>query len=164
MTILKELEESAAEVQNPNAYVAVAVRNSLATANGRGGRSDEEPEADARHSRPMRQPAVVVPPTVRQALPRQAPVEETNAVKVEKRVAWLNAHGGLAASLNYDVLGELMMSLDYQDVMQVLTRLQESSAQVRDPTAYVVTALRRLSAPPPADEGGGQVEDDEFVH
>jgi len=71
-------------------------------------------------------------------------------MKLRKRKRWLNENAGLSADLNYQKVSEAAVGLDYTKVMSVLKDVEEKKGDVRDPTAYVASAMRKSGG------GGGR--------
>jgi len=104
MKILKVLEENAAEVRDPNAYVARAAKRLV---------KDQAPLSDA-------------------------------DTKLRKRIGWLNKRVQLQVPIDYDRVAPFLSDLDIPQAMEILRRLEESATEVRDPSAYIIAAARRL--------------------
>mmetsp|Transcript_19928 Transcript_19928/g.43320 ORF Transcript_19928/g.43320 Transcript_19928/m.43320 type:complete len:397 (+) Transcript_19928:161-1351(+) len=68
--------------------------------------------------------------------------------KVKKRVHWLNTTGGFNNGLGLEKVMAAAFGLEVTVVMKVLKDVEEKRDTVKDPTAYVTAALRKL--------GGGQ--------
>jgi len=169
MHILNELEDNAATVRDPTAYVIVAVRRARArnpsplsrVDDRRGSRLD-----DRRGSRPE---------DPRGSWPddrRGGHAEE----KLRKRIAWLNGKAGLSQELRYQRVAPLLLEIGIDDAMAILKLLEENSSSVRDPNAYVSKAATRRSesvdahmrppapppVPPPAPPAPRMNQDDAF--
>jgi len=153
---LKELEEKRDEVKDPNAWVCAALRKS---GGGKGG-SQPSPFPMAHSSPfPMAHPPAWQPPPQTWGAPppgyggghpggRQMDAEID--MKLRKRIRWLNENAGLSADLNYQKVSEAAVGLDYTKVMSVLKDVEEKKGDVRDPTAYVASAMRKSGG------GGGR--------
>jgi len=64
--------------------------------------------------------------------------------KLRKRVGWLNNQGGFNNALIADKVQEAAWGLEISGVMRVLKELEEKKDQVKDPTAWVTSSLRKL--------------------
>jgi len=139
--ILRRLEESAKEVRDPNSYVLKAAQRVLdgerpdrAERSGKGGRRGERREVP--------EPPPPLPP-------RPAATAEDD--KIAKRVNWLNGHANLASPLDFDRLVSSFRSIGYYQSLEVLNNLEEHASTVRDPTAYVMSGIRKMTE----GSGGG---------
>jgi len=70
--------------------------------------------------------------------------EEPSDQKLRKRIGWLNNEGGFANGLNYNKVAEASAGVSQPDVMRILKELEDKKDQVKDPTAYVTAAMRKL--------------------
>lgn len=178
--ILRRLEESAKEVRDPNGYVVKAAQRQLNDHRKGGGKSERKREREVPEP-PQREARFSGSQWERAPPPRPPPSAEGD--KIARRVQWLNQHVKLAAPLDYDRLATSFRSLGYYQSLEVLNNLEENASSVRDPTAYVLTGIRKieegaetfsggggrqqrpppsapaLPAPPPAKGGGKSTED-----
>lgn len=71
---------------------------------------------------------------------------------LRKRVGWLNSKGGFDNSILYDKVLEAVQQtgVNHDIIMKVLKELEAKGSEVKDPTAYVTSALRKVGG------GGGQ--------
>ncbi|CAJ1451666.1 unnamed protein product [Effrenium voratum] len=132
MKILKTLEENAAEVRNPNGYVATAAR-----------RLQEEGVAP--------EPKSSVPPRVREDKDMQDFRHEPLDKQLEAHIMWLNREVQLNGQLDYDQVARPLLNLDPAAAGEILRRLEEHAKEVRDPNGYVLSAAQRAGG-----KGGGK--------
>lgn len=127
MTILKQLEENASSVRDPNAYVTAAGKRVPpamdfgAPAAGYGGNMGFG------------------------AMP--AAGDAVSDEKLRKRIGWLNNNLGLESQqqLRHDKVGPALQALGSHQAMTILKNFEESASTVRDPTAYVLSAAQRAA-------------------
>lgn len=77
--------------------------------------------------------------------------------KLFKKMRWMNQNVPLAVPMDIDRISGFIEDMDPEQVMGVLRRLEVSAHEVRDPSAYVIAGVRRLSEegpPPPRREQG----------
>lgn len=125
MKILKVLEENAAEVRDPNAYVARAAKRAAEHTGGGAHFTEEHFVEDPR-------PA---------ARGQDAGVDK----KIRQRVGWINKRVPLSTPLEYDRVAPFLSEIELSQAMEILKRLEENAAEVRDPGAYVVAAAIRMA-------------------
>lgn len=86
-------------------------------------------------------------------------------IRVKKRVEWLNTQGGFDGALNEEkVLEATRGRHDDSGIMRVLKDVEQKKDEVKDPTAYVTSAIRKIphgqaipgSVGPVAQWGGAQ--------
>lgn len=109
MKVLKILEENAAQVRDPTAYVIRAAKNMVVTEYGDNYSYAGEP-VDA---------------------------------KLSKKIGQLNRSTSLASPIDFDQVAEYFQGLARATGLDILQRLEQSAAQVRDPTAYLIAAAKR---------------------
>mmetsp|Transcript_25620 Transcript_25620/g.41085 ORF Transcript_25620/g.41085 Transcript_25620/m.41085 type:complete len:372 (-) Transcript_25620:20-1135(-) len=63
--------------------------------------------------------------------------------KLRKHIAWLNNEGGFANGINYQKVLEVAQYLDIHTTMKALKYLEEKKDEVKDPTAWVTSRLRK---------------------
>lgn len=87
----------------------------------------------------------------KQRVKRGEQFAKRNAIfaRLSKRIGWLNQNGKLAKPIKYEDVKDLLGRIGDNKAMQVLKDLENKASEVRDPTAYVVTACKR------AGGGGG---------
>lgn len=93
---------------------------------------------------------------------------------MRKRVDWLNGRGGFDNRLDSSKVAEAAGGIDLTQAMKILKDLEEKKDEVRDPTAFVTAAFRKMGGgsrgsgggrnefaappanwgPPPAQSGG----------
>jgi len=134
MRFLKDLEEKKAEVKDPNAWVCSALRKA-----GGGGQSPAGAPFSAWGGGPPQ--AAWAPPS---GGGYSAPMRGGDDGKLRKRVEWLNNQGGFGNSLDTAKVLEAASGADVQQVMKVLKDAEEKKDSVKNPTAYVTAALRKL--------------------
>lgn len=139
MEILKELEEHATTVRDPNGYVEAGARRRTTGPDGHHSSS---------HSLPLPGPPAGAPPSTdfMPVAESVVPVPDWAGAseKLRKRVGWLNHNGNLAAQLRWDEVGHLLLSLDVQRALDILKHLEEHAATVHDPNGYVSAAVRKV--------------------
>lgn len=142
MKILKDLETSAATVKNPTGYVIKAAGNAKG-----GAMPAPMPQRGAPRVLPYApQGRHVIDGTG--AMPQWGMLDPTG--KIGKTVGWMNHNSGLQDIVSYnDVVGALS-ALDVSDAMKILKDLGEHASEVKNPTAYVISAAQRA-----ASRGGG---------
>jgi hypothetical protein len=119
--IFQELETQKDTVKDPTAWVTSAIRKAAG-----GGRSSSRAPTNSVSS-----------------------VEEGDT-KLRKRIGWLNGDGGgFGGQIIYDKVVAAAGGLPYSEVMKVLKDLEEKKNDVKDPNAWVCSALRKAG-------GGGQ--------
>jgi len=124
MEILKTLEESAASVPDPTSWVMTAVQQA----------------APAIQSFEPAGLGIFTPSESSQ-------IPDPNAEdKIRKRITWMNANVQLALPIQHDKVAGELISLDNRQAMEILKRLEEHAASVRDPTGWVLIAARRKAA------------------
>eukprot|EP00913_Durusdinium_trenchii_P014226 g13350.t2 len=150
--ILRRLEESAKEVRDPNGYVVKAAQRQLNDHRKGGGKSERKREREVPEP-PQREARFSGSQWERAPPPRPPPSAEGD--KIARRVQWLNQHVKLAAPLDYDRLATSFRSLGYYQSLEVLNNLEENASSVRDPTAYVLTGIRKIEEGAETFSGGG---------
>jgi len=89
------------------------------------------------------------PPTM--ALPGTAAVDDKvtyyggREEKVRQRIDWLNDFADLSNPLEYDRVISDLLKVSHRQAMEVLKRLEEEAAQIRDPNGFVISLVRRRS-------------------
>lgn len=135
MKLLKELEEKKDKIRDPTAYLKTAAKRAT------GGSSLEEMSLSAMSSG-------LSPDMLQQAyspeLYQAAAGLPIEGGEIERRVGWLNANVQLQEPLIYDKVGPLLAAIGDQEALLILKKLEESSADVRDPTGWVIAATRRV--------------------
>merc|ERR1719265_809589 len=64
--------------------------------------------------------------------------------KVRRRIGWLNGEGGgFGGAINYDKVMQAAGGLPFSDVLRVLKEVEEKKAEIKDPNAWVCSALRK---------------------
>ncbi|CAL1173419.1 unnamed protein product [Cladocopium goreaui] len=135
--ILRRLEESAKEVRDPNGYVIKAAQRVIEGDHGKGGRKGDRWEVPE-------PPPPTSSSSVRRPPPRPPPAS-TEDDKIAKRVHWLNGHANLSSPLDYDRLASSFRNLGYYQSLEVLNNLEEHASTVRDPTAYVLAGIKKIT-------------------
>jgi len=147
MKILKELEEKKGEVKDPTAWACAAMRK-------QGGGNMQAPgpmtwamgASELAWGAPMGGAAAW-------AAPIGGGYDAGSESKVRKRVDWLNGNGGFGNAINAVKVSEAAAGVqDIKEVMKVLKDVEENKDKVKDPTAYVTAALRKLGG---GVRGGG---------
>eukprot|EP00439_Symbiodinium_sp_Y106_P022632 s1019_g2.t2 len=130
MKILKTLEENAAEVRNPNNYIAKAAR-----------RLAEEGVAPEPQSSANRRAAAQGGGDFRDEPGdfRAEPLEK----QLHAHISWLNREVQLNATLDFGQVAPYLLQLPPEHAGDILSRLEKSAAEVRDPNSYVVKAAQR---------------------
>lgn len=136
MTYLKELEEKKDDVKDPNAWVCAALRKA-----GGGGRHPPQ-AAHFPAGGGWPQQGGFAPMMMAHAMPA---METGVNDKVRKRINWLNGTGGFQNALTPDKVAEAAVGVDVQHILKVLKDLEEKRDTVKDPLAYVTSALRKAS-------------------
>mmetsp|Transcript_48809 Transcript_48809/g.125775 ORF Transcript_48809/g.125775 Transcript_48809/m.125775 type:complete len:628 (-) Transcript_48809:66-1949(-) len=133
MAALKDLEEKAGEVRNPTAYLHAQLTRIAA----------KKAEAPSGRAAGLRTGVIKTALKSKGGVaPRQGGAELRR--KVEVRMEWLNTNAGLAAALDVDKLGSALAKLgSLPDSMAILKQLEENSADIRDPTGWVLVSARR---------------------
>lgn len=135
MRILKDVEEKGAQVRDPTAYLKAAARRAQGGA----------PVASARP--PAGRPPIDGGVSGYRAAPAAAMAWGGAAdadTRLRKRIGWMNNNLSLKEQLNYDKVGPLLLQVGDREAMDILKSLEESAADVRDPTGWVAAAARRL--------------------
>lgn len=135
--ILRRLEESAKEVRDPNGYVIKAAQRVIEGDHGKGGCKGDRWEVPE-------PPPPTSSSSVRRPPPRPPPAS-TEDDKIAKRVHWLNGHANLSSPLDYDRLASSFRNLGYYQSLEVLNNLEEHASTVRDPTAYVLAGIKKIT-------------------
>jgi len=63
--------------------------------------------------------------------------------KVEQRIQWLNDKAGLNQELNAGEVMDDLVGIGQRHAMDMLKQLEEKADEIRDPTAYIATALKQ---------------------
>jgi len=87
--------------------------------------------------------------------PEQPPQPVGLNSKLSKRIGWLNKQAPLAVPIDYDRIAPFLQDLDTQEAMEILRRLEQNAVEIRDPSAYIIAAARRLldePIPPPPSQ------------
>ncbi|CAE8618063.1 unnamed protein product, partial [Polarella glacialis] len=144
-------------VRNPNAYVTAGARKAAGV--GAGGR--EVPGiaalADARTRAGSRGGNLEASVSPRDGNATYYGASSSSAGSaapkgaLRRRVDWLNANGGFQAELDVDQVLPQLLRLTEEDAMEILRRLEDSAGSVREPTAYVISSIRRA-----VDGGNGR--------
>jgi len=74
--------------------------------------------------------------------------------KLQTKVTWLNERGGFAGNVNYEKIAAAAVGIEISALMSLFKDLEQKKDQVRDPTGWVVMALRKRGG------GGGMVPND----
>lgn len=138
MRILNQLEVEAASVDDPVEYV----RNAAANA--------EQPEAVDGVPRKRKAGAGDGPP-------EPSPAQGSGIVA--KRIRVLNNSGKLSQPIEFRKVSGALSSIGIGQAMTILRGLEEVAQGVRDPTAYVQTAVRSAGGVVPADDDADAEED-----
>jgi len=136
MEILKSLEENAATVRDPTAYVVSAAQRRL-------GGAAPPPPAPA----PFALPA---PPPSSAGTGSKAISEDD--LRLRKRIGWLNRNVSFTQELRYDQASAALIGLPTMKQMEILKALEENAASIPDPSAYVVAAAAEAASA--VQEGG----------
>jgi len=151
MTILKSLEDVAAGVSDPTAYIRTAVRSA-------GGRvppdsfdmvEDGEPADET-----MAEPSLFVKaePGGRGAKSEHGGASRflgvkgedlTDTDKIVRRICWINDKAGLEKPVDEDEVLPALDSIGCRQAMRVLRRLEESASTVDDPNEFVRDLVAR---------------------
>jgi len=158
--VLKELEEKREGVKDPNAWVCSALRK---VGGGQGGQQSAPFAMNHQPAWHPPPPAWGGPPMgFGGGHPAGRHMDPEIDTKLRKRIRWLNENAGLSADLNYQKVSEASVGLDLQTVMAVLKEAEEKKDEVKDPTAYVTSKMRksgggggRAGGGRPVGEGGG---------
>lgn len=118
--ILKTLEEKKDVVKDPTAYVTTALRKSS----------------------PMQAPAMM--PHGYAVGPNAFAPDISADRKLSKRIREMNTVGGFDNQINYSKVMEAAQGLSSAKVNQILGSVEEKRDQVKDPTAFVAAACRRV--------------------
>lgn len=133
MKILKTLEENAAEVRNPNNYIAKAAR-----------RLAEEGVAPEPQSSANRRAAAKDAGDL-----RDDPLDQ----QLKVHISWLNREVPLNATLDFREVAPYLLQIPPEEAGNILSRLEQSAPEVRDPNSYVVKAAQRILE---GRDGGGK--------
>lgn len=157
MQVLKDLEENADEVLDPNTYVLELLNNSVGEPGGPadddrpgpdGGEGvDGEPGRGRSRRRRGGAKRAAREPVGRNVIKTGLKDKSGGAFvdQVRRRVDWLNKHAGLSQDLDFDRVGDLLLRMGQQkEAMKLLKQLEDNAAEVRDPSAYVASAARKL--------------------
>jgi len=82
-----------------------------------------------------------------------APMDTETTSKIHKRIKWLNDPARFNNSIIFEKVAEAARGLDLASALRVLKGLEEKIDQVKDPTAWAASALRKAgggssTAPP----------------
>lgn len=147
MQVLKDLEENAAEVRDPNGYVISNARKaakSSGTDGRRSGRVRPRQMGGSRNEQNSQRPSrrgVIKTGLKRKSENHNRKVRE----KVRKRVDWLNVNCSLSSELDFEKVGDVLVRIGLQEAMRILKAFEDCAGEVRDPTAYVGRAARRAA-------------------
>lgn len=131
LEILSHVEEKAGEVKNPTAYVMTAVKQ---RGKGKGSKGQKERRGKGVIKTQLKEKA------------KGSHFDHASVEKVKKRISWLNDKAGLNESLNYDKVGELLLSSGpIGEVMKIFKTLEENASEIRNPNGWAVSAARRLA-------------------
>jgi len=153
MQVLKDLEENAADVRDPNGYV---ISNARKAAKGTGMDGRRSGRVRTRQTGGSRNQQNSQRPSRRGAKRERMKRNSERGVgklreKVQKRVEWLNTNCSLSSELDFEKVGDLLLRIGLQEAMRILKAFEECAGEVRDPNAYVGRAARRV-----ADEAQAQ--------
>eukprot|EP00930_Biecheleria_cincta_P004973 TRINITY_DN10589_c0_g2_i1.p1 TRINITY_DN10589_c0_g2~~TRINITY_DN10589_c0_g2_i1.p1 ORF type:complete len:848 (+),score=167.20 TRINITY_DN10589_c0_g2_i1:35-2545(+) len=161
MRILKELEQHAGEVRDPTGYVVAACSKSSRKGTDRGRRGAKSQSGKGGTKRVIKSSL-----KTKEGRAGGGGGSEDDMVleKIRKRISWLNDKANLQGRLEFEEVGKkLLRAGPMSEAMKILKTLEESASQVRNPTAYVANAARRLSeegfAPDPPNERKQQAKD-----
>lgn len=130
MQILKTIEENAANISNPTAYI-------LAVAEG-------DDLGIAAVTAPAIQPQGMAPLTA-------GPINGADPTgKISRQVGWLNQNAGLRERISFTDVLQPLSEIPVHSAMKILKDLEQNSASVHNPTGYVMSAARRLTTASPA--------------
>lgn len=135
---LKWVEENKAQVRDPTAWVANALRKAA------GGKRTH---AEAFSAPPP--PAYSGAPPAYTGAPVGGGMDSATESRLQKKLRWLNDASRFAGALDIEAVKEAAAGLNSDDHFKVLKELEEKKAQVKNPTAYVTSAYRKAG-------GGGK--------
>eukprot|EP00928_Gymnodinium_smaydae_P079327 TRINITY_DN63291_c0_g1_i1.p1 TRINITY_DN63291_c0_g1~~TRINITY_DN63291_c0_g1_i1.p1 ORF type:complete len:560 (+),score=149.14 TRINITY_DN63291_c0_g1_i1:82-1761(+) len=152
LRVLGQVEEKVGEVKDPNAWVTSALRKS----GGRGPAAAAPPPAAfyAPPAAPMPQYHHAPlgwggPPP----MPAAGAMDVDMDARIRKKIGWLN-NNGFDNAINYKKVVEASEGVDGHLVLEVLKQLEEAKGEVRDPTAYATSAIRKRRGQSFAGKGG----------
>eukprot|EP00450_Noctiluca_scintillans_P012485 CAMPEP_0194486034 /NCGR_PEP_ID=MMETSP0253-20130528/6833_1 /TAXON_ID=2966 /ORGANISM="Noctiluca scintillans" /LENGTH=866 /DNA_ID=CAMNT_0039326077 /DNA_START=58 /DNA_END=2658 /DNA_ORIENTATION=+ len=91
----------------------------------------------------IKDPTAYLVKAARRMLAKSGQLGEEDLLKLERRVEWLNINAPLNQELSFERIGEELAGIRIQESMEILRRLEESAGEVRDPTAYVISAVMK---------------------
>eukprot|EP00429_Kryptoperidinium_foliaceum_P066534 CAMPEP_0176055174 /NCGR_PEP_ID=MMETSP0120_2-20121206/27461_1 /TAXON_ID=160619 /ORGANISM="Kryptoperidinium foliaceum, Strain CCMP 1326" /LENGTH=479 /DNA_ID=CAMNT_0017388655 /DNA_START=72 /DNA_END=1508 /DNA_ORIENTATION=- len=121
MAILKEVEERAGELQNPNTYVIGAAARQGAI---------YDPNA---------------PPEVRVVDASGMGVQLDPSGKIGRQVAWLNKNVPMTAPINFSDVVEALSKIDVTLAMSILKEIEQGASNIADPTAHVIASAEQAA-------------------
>jgi len=148
--IMNDLQENKEKVRDPNAYVTKALRK----AGGTGG----PPKAMNKPRAAGNPYAALAPMSPMWTLPPQPPAPPMHGrsmmmggsggpdpAPLRKRIGWLNNLGGFEGALIFDKIMEAAQNHTAQFVLDRLKELETKKGEVREPTSWVCSALRKAA-------------------
>jgi hypothetical protein len=132
MQILKDIEEKAPQVRSPTSWVIKALRNA------------RDALSQTLQAHPL---AHFQAPSFFPVAPSAQSTADFDT-RLRKRIGWLNSSGLLQSELRFDESSKHLIHLEQKRAMEILKKLEENAATVRDPTSYVSAAAKR-------EPGGG---------
>mmetsp|Transcript_21219 Transcript_21219/g.49844 ORF Transcript_21219/g.49844 Transcript_21219/m.49844 type:complete len:412 (+) Transcript_21219:51-1286(+) len=135
MKILKDVEQSAAGIENPTAYVLEAA--------GSAGAADAALGATAFVAPPFRPVSTTKQPVVVEALAKPATALDPTG-KIARQVGWLNQRAGLKEKISFTDVVEPLSKIDVTAAMKILKDVEEASSRIEHPSAYIWAAASRL--------------------
>lgn len=137
--LLGNLEQKKDEVKDPTAFVSAGCRrigggHAPAGYGESGGHWIRVPDG---MQMPMQMP--------------QAMFDAEADRKLRKRIAHMNNEGGFENGINYNKVLEIAQHVNIHTTMKELKVLEEKKDEVKDPTAFVTSRLRRAASAPSVD-------------
>jgi len=116
MVLLKNLQENASTVLDPNAYVASAAMHA-------------QEEAGA---------ALLAEQQQQMGESNQMFNDDHAEEVLRNKIAWMNANSPLQAPITFDQVAPALFAVDQSSALGVLAALEESAMTVQDPNAFIV--------------------------
>ena len=149
MDILSKLQANAEQVRDPDNYVLAALRKRLAgapVASRASGKRAVATAAAASGRRPYGVLQAHLKGVPRRGGPATAEWEDDDGIRerMYDLVSRLNESGFLTAPIVYNHVELPLLEAGERRSLEILKKLEEGAAEVRDPTAYIAARLRRF--------------------
>lgn len=175
--VLKDYETNAAEVRKPTNYVLQRAKNYTPDPGAASAAAKRRADGSrASESRPVKGVAKSLPSAATKKViksvlkdfkePRErklrtkrtADSNRSIAIRIQKRVNWLNGSGILQEPIEYDEVVNVLVDIGHNAAMEILKELEENTPEIDNPTSYILQQAASKEAVQEGfeeDEGAG---------